>query len=154
LKYGSAARVDGYTPGNTVLSCDIGGTTTDIAVTQIEAPGLLKIPKQLGMHLTGMMNIDARFILHAQKILNCAGVSNSMEKAQILCRTKFQAAKEEFTGEQTDKWVSFPLLPIWEARIWRPPGNMSSTCTRVDNWEGNGKQLLIHKQASPFPVDF
>ena len=143
LKYGSAASVDGYAAGNTVLSCDIGGATTDIAVSQIGAPGLLKIPKQLGMHLGGLADIDRRFILHAQNILNCAGVPNSMEAAQILSRTEFRVVKREFTGKQADNWVRFPLLSTWEASVWRPAGNMSSTGTRIDDGK-EGKQLLIH----------
>lgn len=122
LKHGPAASIEGYTPGKTVLSCDIGGATTDIAVSQIIAPGLLTTPMQLGMHPVGVADISKQFRLHIQQTLENAGVANPMEMAQDIAQQNFLKTFTE-GGPRPNGRISIFVPGI--CSVWRPPRGQS-----------------------------
>lgn len=144
LMNGSASSMVAYKPGNIVLSCDIGGATTDIAVSRIEAPGLLRTPMQLDIHPAGGATVDTLFIIHVQKFLETAGVSDSMKIAQRVSSDQFSIAKETFTLRNRDVWIPFQLPASCKVRNWRPSEDAMSIETKI--CEGVGcRILMIHR---------
>jgi hypothetical protein len=142
LKGGFAASIQGYASGNRVLSCDIGGATTDIAVSQILAPGLLTTPMQLEMHPLGMADISKAFRLHIQQVLDNAGAANSRGVARTLAQKHFMNTFTELRL-RTDARVAIEVPG--SCSVWCPPENTSANGTRIEEGGLTGKVLLIHK---------
>ena len=142
LKNGSQMSASGYTPGSTVLSCDIGGETTDIAVCRVIAPGLLGTPRQLDLYPKGDTCVDAWFEEHVRQVLENAGVTDSMRVAEKLCQVDFQGIKKSFTG--ANEWITIPLqgLPETGYQVAGVPGSKS---TRVEITSEGVHALLIHR---------
>jgi hypothetical protein len=95
-----------YSAGNTVISCDIGTVTTDVAVSSVSSAGRLATWSQSKTESVGMVTVDIDFWLHARHTLRSAGAQNPDQLALEMARGKpFQHARALFTRHQNEDRV-------------------------------------------------
>ncbi|KAH7369540.1 hypothetical protein BKA65DRAFT_544273 [Rhexocercosporidium sp. MPI-PUGE-AT-0058] len=73
LNLGTVARDHRFAVGDIVISCDIGGATTDIAISIVSGAGKLSPCPQLQDHPVGLMSVDKNFWELARQTLRNAG---------------------------------------------------------------------------------
>ncbi|KAK0108940.1 hypothetical protein ONS96_002777 [Cadophora gregata f. sp. sojae] len=88
-----------YAVGNVVISCDIGGATTDVAISEIVGPGKLASQSLLKLEPRGVVAFEQSFWEHTERILRSAGVQEpsrwalEMTKSAGLARARNQFSK-------------------------------------------------------------
>ncbi|KAF4635916.1 hypothetical protein G7Y89_g2160 [Cudoniella acicularis] len=93
-----------YNIGNTVITCDIGGSTTDTAVSTVSSAGRLHTWPQLESVSTGTVTIEKAFWLHAREILQSAGVSDPDLVALEVTRSwRFRDTYVKFANHRSDQ---------------------------------------------------
>jgi hypothetical protein len=130
-----------YSIGNTVISCDIGGATTDVAVSSVSSAGRLATWPQSKTESVGMVTVDIAFWLHARHTLRSAGAQNPDQLALEMARGKpFQHAKAVFTRHQNEDRVRIKLPMSCNVQKWSPSETPSSSMSVIDE-----QRLCIHR---------
>lgn len=141
---GSAINKEAYSLGNVVVSCDLGGATTDIAVSTVyprSSVENLETRPQLETRPIGTVTIDSAFWLHAQDTLKSAGVQNPDYIALEMARGEnFKTARGLFTQAQIEDRILIRLPFSCNLRNWSPPGPPSTNVSVIENGF-----LCIHK---------
>ncbi|PVH80821.1 hypothetical protein DL98DRAFT_531842 [Cadophora sp. DSE1049] len=71
-----------FAVGNVVISCDIGGATTDVAISEIVGPGKLASWRKLALEPRGVVIFEQRFWEHAEQVLRSAGAQEPETHSQ------------------------------------------------------------------------
>lgn len=130
----SANKANRYTTGNMVISCDIGGATTDIAVSIVSSAGRLEHWPQLRVEPTGIVTIEKQFYIHACQALKEANVQSAADVALTMARSReFARVRASFSRLQSEQLVRIPLPSSCEVRDWSPSGSSSSQPLFIKN---------------------
>ncbi|RDL31968.1 uncharacterized protein BP5553_09370 [Venustampulla echinocandica] len=141
LVEGSVSKKKEYEVGNVVISCDIGGATTDIAISTVSSAGTLTTWPQLETESAGMVSIEKEFWLHASHFFRSVGASNPDQLALEIARGKnFQRARAEFMKGRAEERVSITLPDSCNVEKWSP---LEATSPRMSTI--NGGKLSIHR---------
>lgn len=123
---GSANKANKYAIGNVVISCDIGGATTDIAVSTVSAAGRLEHWPQLRVEPTGVVTIERQFWNHACRTLREANVELADDIALELARDgRLIWAQVYFSRLHSEQVVHIRLPESCKVRDWSPSGSSS-----------------------------
>lgn len=98
LASGIASGREEYQIANTVISCDIGGATTDIAVATIGATGRPNVWKSDCIPI-GTVAIEDAFLSHATETLQGAGVENADQLALQLVKSNASSSQRMNFGK-------------------------------------------------------
>jgi hypothetical protein len=110
LEEASAIKGKEYAIGNVVISCDIGGATTDVATSVGPGPGRLTTWPQLNDESVGTVTIQKAFWLHAKHTLRRAGAQNPHQLAlEMARRREFMEKAAEFTAGESDVAIYFEI---------------------------------------------
>ncbi|CZR59487.1 uncharacterized protein PAC_09379 [Phialocephala subalpina] len=143
-----------YNVGSTVISCDIGGATTDVAVSTVSSAGRLITWPQLQTESVGTVTMEKAFWLHARHTFRSAGVQNPDQLALEMVRSwELRTARATFTKHQSEDHVKIRLPTSCNMRKWSPsetPSTIMSTiergylCIHKDVFESFFTQLVQH----------
>ena len=121
-----------YSVGSTVISCDIGGATTDVAISTVLSPGRLATWPQPQAESVGAVTVEKGFWLHACDTLRNAGVPNPDQLAlQMIHSYHSQLAKATFASHQREDRIRMPLPESCNLREWSPSETPSTTMSTI-----------------------
>jgi hypothetical protein len=137
----SGALQKHYSVGNTVISCDIGGATTDIALSTIVSTGKLSTWPPLGTHPTGTVTIEKAFWLHARHIFELAGIKDHEQMALEVARGRdLEQARANFTNRYNEKYLIFALSRWSNVDEWEPAESPTPAMSFIKT-----QKLYIHR---------
>ena len=112
-----------YSVGNVVISCDIGGATTDVAISEIVGPGKLAAWSKLTSQPRGVIAFEQRFWEHTEQILRSAGAQEPGKWALEITKSDDLAkARNGFSKSYGD--VAIPLPKACCIKTWQPPSRV------------------------------
>jgi len=130
-----------YSIGNTVISCDIGGATTDVAVSSVSSAGRLATWPQSKTESVGMVTVEIAFWLHARHTLRSAGAQDPDQLALEMARgEQFQGARALFTRHQNEGRVMIRLPASCNVQNWSPSETPSTSMSVIEE-----QTLCIHR---------
>jgi hypothetical protein len=130
-----------YSVGNTVISCDIGGATTDVAVSSVSSAGRLATWPQSKTESVGMVTVEIAFWLHARHTLRSAGAQDPDQLALEMARgEQFQGARALFTRHQNEDRVMIRLPASCNVQNWSPSETPSTSMSVIEE-----QTLCIHR---------
>lgn len=98
-----------YAMGNVVISCDIGGATTDVAISDIVAAGKLASWSRLISEPRGVVAFEQIFWEHAEQVLRSAGAQEPGQWAlEITKCMDLVKARNEFSKSYGDVVIRLP----------------------------------------------
>ena len=115
---GLIAQNKAYSIGNTTISCDIGGSSTDIAISRVWGPAVLKRFCQLELKPSGFTTVQRAFFLHVAQTLTRAGAHRPNDLApKLVCDEGTVKILHGFTDKQHKDRVklSYPASVLWKA---------------------------------------
>jgi hypothetical protein len=138
---GLIAQEKSYSVNNTVISCDIGGSSSDVAVSRVNGPGVLIPLCNLQLNPSGFTTVEKGLFLHIMQTLASAGAPCPMDLALRMVRVRNTIQDiREFTDKQGKDWISLtiPDTPtIGSLRLSRLAGSKK---TYIE-----GSRMYIHK---------
>jgi hypothetical protein len=130
-----------YSVGNTIISCDIGGSTTDVAVSSVSSAGRLATWPQSKTESVGTVTVEKAFWLHARHILRSAGAQNPDQLALEMARGEpFQEERALFTRHQNEDRVRIKLPKSCNVQEWSPSETPSTSMSVIEK-----HKLCIHR---------
>lgn len=139
---GLIAQNKAYSIGNTTISCDIGGSSTDIAISRVWGPAVLKRFCQLELKPSGFTTVQRAFFLHVAQTLTRAGAHRPNDLApKLVCDEGTVKILHGFTDKQHKDRVKLKLPSFCTVKSWPPSPQAGSKKTRIE-----GLMIYIYKQ--------
>ena len=138
-----------YTMGNVVVSCDIGGATTDVAISDIIAAGKLASWSRLISEPRGVVAFEQSFWEHAERVLTSAGAQEpGLWALEITKSMDLVKARNEFSKSYGDVVIRLPSACGIEN--WRPSSRIGpSRDTTIWHYS-----LVIPRYGAPYQLLF
>jgi hypothetical protein len=137
----SSGKDNKYSVGNTVISCDIGGATTDIAVSSVSSAGRLTTWPQSKTESVGMVAVEIAFWLHARHTLRSAGAQNPDQLALEMARGfVFKYEMKNFTTHRNGDRIRIRLPASCNVEKLSPSEKRNTSMSVIE-----GKDLCIHR---------
>jgi hypothetical protein len=128
--------------GDTIISCDIGGSTTDIGLSKICSPGVLEPLGHLRLNPSGFITIEKDIFLHVRETLTNAGADGPTGLALRLVRHPATIDNiVDFTDKLGQDWIKIHFYPDCTVGNWSPSPQAGSKKSYIKDLS-----LYIHKQ--------
>jgi len=127
LNENSVAKLHKFAHGDTIISCDVGGATTDIAISTISDAGQLITSPQLNVAPVGVVSVDKKFWHLARKTLRdvVGPVQADLTALQMTRESAYTIARTTFSGTAQEDRIQIALPPR----------------TMIDDWPLQGSQI-------------
>ncbi|KAH9222387.1 hypothetical protein DL95DRAFT_454848 [Leptodontidium sp. 2 PMI_412] len=112
LNRSRVAKSHEFAVGDIVVSCDIGGATTDIAISIVSGAGKLDPCPPLQLHPVGLMSVNRNFWELARQTFRLAGLQQNADVlALVIARSQaFTSARERFSAADGERIIiSIPI---------------------------------------------
>ncbi len=137
----SSVKDKQYSVGSTVISCDIGGATTDVAVSKVSGAGRLATLFQLQIEPVGTVTVEKAFWLHARQTLRSAGAQNPDQLAlEMVHGLQFQYERANFEKHKSEDRIRIRLPNSIDALKWQPSETTNTNMSTIENG-----YLCIHR---------
>ncbi|KAG4437200.1 hypothetical protein IFR05_007319 [Cadophora sp. M221] len=109
-----------FAAGDIVVSCDIGGATTDIAISIVAGAGKLDPCPQLRVHPVGVMSIDMNFWELPRQTLRKAGLQQNADDLakEMSCGKWFTSTRSSFARTSGVERIEIVLPPGHTVGDW------------------------------------
>ncbi len=131
-----------YSVGNTVISCDIGGATTDVAISTVSSAGRLTTWDQLPTESVGTVTVEKAFWLYVRDILRSAGAQNPDQLALEMTRGRhFLHERAVFQKPRSgEDCIKIRIPDSCQVQTWSPSEASSVGMPTIEN-----RNLYIHR---------
>ncbi|PVH77030.1 hypothetical protein DL98DRAFT_535206 [Cadophora sp. DSE1049] len=147
LNDSTVAKFHKFAHGDTLISCDVGGATTDIALSTISDAGQLITSSQSDVFPAGIVSIDKKFWQLARETLrNVVGRTQADLMAwEITREIPYVDARMLFSGRTHENRVEIAFPAGWKIDDW--PSQASEIHERMTFVKN--QTLSIHRYAPP-----
>lgn len=123
----SVAKFHKFAHGDTIISCDVGGATTDIAISTISDAGQLITSPQLNIAPMGVVSVDKKFWHLVRKTLRdvLGPVQADLTALEMTRESAYTNARTTFSGTAQEDRIQIALPPQ----------------TMIDDWPLQGSQI-------------